>query len=59
MSDVTWLSVPERARVLRESLADAGDASGAGFVDFLSTADAMEASQFRAKAESAARGLVG
>ena len=59
MSDVTGISVAERARVLRESLADAGDASGAGFVDFLATADALKASEFRARAESAARRLIG
>ena len=51
MSDVTSVSVAERARVLRDRL-NTPDSASAGFVEFLAEADGLEQAQFDEKAES-------
>ena len=57
MSESTWWSVPERARLLRDRLAPADDGAVAEFVGFLETAATAEDPQFRTAAESIARPL--
>ena len=46
MGDATWLSVPERARVLRDRLTAADEKAVAEFVTFLETADTAEGPLF-------------
>jgi hypothetical protein len=55
MSDARWLSVHQRARVLRERLTAADETAVAEFVAFLEAADTAEDSVFKAAAESIAR----
>jgi hypothetical protein len=59
MSEARWLSVHQRARVLREHLTAEDEKAVAGFVAFLETADTAEDADFKAAAESVARPLAG
>jgi hypothetical protein len=59
MSEARWLSVHQRARVLRERLTAADEKAVAEFVTFLETADTAEDSVFRAAAQSMAGPLAG
>ena len=51
MSELTSLSVAERAFALRARLTRSDDAAAAGFVEFLASADGIEDAQFPAAAE--------
>jgi hypothetical protein len=51
MSDVTWVPVWERARLLKNRLTGAGEPAVGAFIEFLAAADRLEDAQFRAGAE--------
>lgn len=59
MSDATWLSLPQRARVLRDGLTSADDRAVVEFVSFLEFADGADGTEFRSAAESIARPVAG
>ncbi len=57
MSEVAWLSVAERANLLRDGVTAPEGAVAADFVAFLATADDLDAAAFRSAVESLTRRL--